>query len=750
MEGIVMHISKVDIYNYRLLKQTSINCEEDLSLIIGKNNCGKTSFLSILSKCVGNKSEVGNFDFNDFSTLFQRKLYKVVKGESSFGEKELAGIRVDFYIEYNEKDDLTNISKLMLDLEPQNTTVILRFEYVLKNNFPKLMEEFSKYEADRTTLSSEMAFDKFLKKNHKKFFEFLRYCVLYDYNTKSIDNTTFKFLDNKDVDVSKIIAFNYVSARRNVSNATDLELSALASAYYEKTKNQDKNNDTTLNFEKKVDETDNAFDGIYTETFKNLMGKLSKFGGIKKNENIVKVISQIQVSKLLKDNTTVVYDEQSNFLPENYNGLGYLNLFSIIMKIETVMSDFRKDNKKDEKPADINLLFIEEPEAHTHPQMQYVFVKNIKNLLSEGKKISNTKETINLQTFMTTHSSHIVAESEFDDIKYFVKEKCDNGYNIISKNLKDLKVLYQQEKGEKNNHFKFLKQYLTLNRSEVFFADKIILIEGDTERILLPAMMKKVDQDNDYEIPLMSQNISIIEVGNYSEIYSAFIKFIGTKALIITDIDTYSLVDDKDEKGNIRKYKNGNVKQKQELCKVSEGEHTSNSSLKFYLKEQLEANEGTEKDILINLEMEEKIVSAYEVDNKETDKKEIAWKADKNGKVLIVYQTNEVNCEGVAYNARSFEDAFFHINRKFFTELDGVDDEEKIKKCVKKFQGLKNVKLFFDKTKDSFDLAKDCVNKKPSLAMDILLNSKSDDKRDFINWQVPQYIKEGLEWLQKD
>ena len=37
------------------------------------------------------------------------------------------------------------------------------------------------------------------------------------------------------------------------------------------------------------------------------------------------------------------------------------------------------------KPADINILFIEEPEA-THPQMQYVFVKNIKNLLREGKK----------------------------------------------------------------------------------------------------------------------------------------------------------------------------------------------------------------------------------------------------------------------------------------------------------------------------------------------------------------------------
>lgn len=745
-----MYISRVDIYNYRLLNKTVVSCEKDLSLIIGKNNCGKTSFLSVLSKCVGNKGEVSNFDFNDFSTSFQKKLYEVVKGKVSFEEEELTGIRVDFYIKYNEKDDLTNISKLMLDLEPENTVVILRYEYVIKNNLEKLKEEFSKYESDRTNTYSQEAFNKFIKKNHKKYFEFMRYSVLYDYKAKKIDNTTYKFLDKKDIDISKIIAFNYVSARRNVSNTTDLELSSLASAYYERSKNQEENNSTTLKFEEKVDETDKTFDEIYLETFKNLMEKISKFGGIKKNENIVKVISQIQVSKLLKDNTTVVYDDQSNFLPENYNGLGYLNLFSIIMKIETILSDFRKDNKKDEQPADINLLFIEEPEAHTHPQMQYVFVKNIKSLLEEGKRIADSGDTINLQTFMTTHSSHIVAESDFDDIKYFVKESSDYGFNIISKNLKDLRTLYQKEKGEDSNHFKFLKQYLTLNRSEVFFADKIILIEGDTERILLPAIIKKIDQDNDFVVPLMSQNISIIEVGNYSEVYSTFINFIGTKTLIITDIDIYSLVDDVDKSGNPKKNKDGSIKQKPELCRVSEGKFTSNSSLKFYLKDQFNLKEGTEKDILTNLKFEEKIVSACEVCNKETSKKKIIWKADKEGKVLIVYQIKETNYEGVMYNARSFEDAFFHINKKLFIEIEGTDVEGKIKKCVERYQGLKKVELFFDNTKDSFDLAENCVSKKPSLAMDILWNSKSDNKKDFINWQVPQYIREGLEWLQKD
>lgn len=68
--------------------------------------------------------------------------------------------------------------------------------------------------------------------------------------------------------------------------------------------------------------------------------------------------------------------------------------------------------------------------------MQYVFVKNIKNLLREGKKIGDSERTINLQTFMTTHSSHIVAESEFDDIKYFVKETISMGLMSFQKILK--------------------------------------------------------------------------------------------------------------------------------------------------------------------------------------------------------------------------------------------------------------------------------------------------------------------------
>ena len=66
------------------------------------------------------------------------------------------------------------------------------------------------------------------------------------------------------------------------------------------------------------------------------------------------------------------------------------------------------------------------------------------------------------------------------------------------------------------------------------------------------------------------------------------------------------------------------------------------------------------------------------------------------------------------------------------------------------FQSLKNVSYLFDTSKDSYFLAGECVNKKPSFAMDILLNSESKDGKEFANWSIPHYIKEGLEWLQEN
>ena len=59
-----MKITKLQIENFRLLKNFSMDLEEDLSLVIGKNNTGKTSILSVLDKFLNEKSKFSYDDLN--------------------------------------------------------------------------------------------------------------------------------------------------------------------------------------------------------------------------------------------------------------------------------------------------------------------------------------------------------------------------------------------------------------------------------------------------------------------------------------------------------------------------------------------------------------------------------------------------------------------------------------------------------------------------------------------------------------
>lgn len=736
-----MKITKIQLRNFRLLKDLKLDLEEIISIIIGKNNCGKTSLLSALNKFIGDKSSSNSFAYDDFNIEFKSKLYSSIKDDKIVWEKQ-DGISLLIFIEYNEKDELSNISDLMLDLNPDNRIVVLKFEYSLDvDNFNKMKEKFEEYKSKHVILSlNELEyFENFLKLKHSKFFKIRRKAVQYDNSIQDVNLDEFIDLDKKKVDISKIINFKYIGARRSITNIeNDGTLSNLSSKYYEKTEINDSQSKAIENFENALIETDSKLSAVYDDLFEDVVEKVKKFGGMKKDETVIKVISSLQRRELLKGNTTVVYDYNSHYLPESYNGLGYLNLISMIFEIETLLSEFRKDNNKEVKPADVNLLFIEEPEAHTHPQMQYIFIKNIKDILEEGSNGSNNNKSFELQTIITTHSSHIVSECEFDNIKYFRK---DSSNYVEAKNLKELEIEYSKEQDLGKAHFKFLKQYLTLNRSEIFFADKAIFIEGDTERLLVPAMMKKIDDEDKATdvLPLLSQNISVIEVGNYSQIFDKFIEFIGIKALIITDIDSGKMVLDKDKKGTVKMKADGTGKIKVEASPVDESICTSNGALKHYYKKEIEKYlkkyGGNEIDYFKKLDIKDKVLI------KENDE----WKSSLEGYLMLVYQVEEVNEDGENYNARSFEDAFFHINRKLI-----IDNKDK-------FKSLKNID-YFDKKEsssgkykyDSYELAEKCIQSKPSFAMDILLNSICDDKSNYSNWEIPKYIKDGLIWLKKN
>lgn len=724
-----MKIKEIKVENFRLLKEFQLELEDDLSLLIGKNNVGKTSLLVVLDKFL-NYGETKKFQYNDFNLDFRTELKELIENEKLERKdyKEL-GIRLRLLIEYNDKDDLEYISPILMDLDVANNFLGLGFDYTLSYNMYLNLREayqtFKNHEEEKEAKSREKegqyvakTLDDFLDSKQSLYFFLIRKSIHININKDTESFEEENYINLKDVtnfNLKDVVNFQYINAKRNVDNKeVDKTLSTQTSELYKVQETDDKQQEAIEQFQDRLKDTDVVLSSVYDKMFADIIDKVKKFGGMARNETIIKVVSSLQHRELLKGNTTVVYQQADKELPENYNGLGYMNLISMIFDIDLIIKKMQRN--KERKPADINLLFIEEPEAHTHPQMQYVFIKNIKNLLEKG--ISH-KDGISrkLQYIVSSHSAHIVADCDFDDIKYIVHSQKNGIFDknsVIAKNMKDLQKEYECNAKHKQ-YFAFLKQYLTLNRSELFFADKAIFIEGDTERILFPAMMKKVDEESglvENENYLLSQNISIIEVGAYSHIFEKFIRFIGLrKGLIITDLDCCEPVVKKDKNGRkTTKY------QKAQYDATNDTLVTSNASIKYFL------NTSSIKDILSDVPVKLSWDDAAK-----------CWKREDHGNIMLAFQYGK---EG-AYQPRSFEDAFFSENKEFITSntFSSLDPE-----CVEKFQEDNN----------PYELAQKGVNGKSSLAIEILLNGNTETNPNFGHWNIPTYIKEGLLWLRKD
>lgn len=739
-----MKIESISINNFRLLKDFKIDLEESLSLVLGKNNTGKTSLLTCLDKFINN-SDKKKIIYEDFNLDYKKEIEKLISETIELDEedfnKNIHGIKLRLVISYEEGENTCNISDLMMDLDPDHNKIILGYEYYLNYDHykdfrkeyksfvlteSKKVKEYEEKEKDKPEEERKnyipKNFDYFFKLNTEKFFKYRWKSINYNYEHSIIDESIFNDLEDFKAksNLSNIINFKYISAKRNVANKeNEKTLSTQTSEIYERSEKNDEDEKKIEEFKSVIEDTDEILGSVYEALFSDITEKVSLFGGVRKDESIIKVISTLQRKELLKGNTTVIYKHSNDSeFPEHYNGLGYMNLISMIFEIEILVSEFKKG--KDETPADINLLFIEEPEAHTHPQMQYVFIKNITKLLKDGIVLKdssgNISKKIPFQYIISTHSSHIVANcQDFNSIKYLKKESIND---IKAKNIKDLEKEYTDAGKEKN--YRFLKQYLTINRAELFFADKAIFIEGDTERILLPAMMKKLDLEvslEDNELHLLSQNISIIEVGAHSHIFEKFIDFIGIKSLILTDLDCYYTEPVLNDEGVPEMYQNGNPKLKERKCPASEVnvKFTKNWALIFFHKEKKEINYFKE------LKLDWKIIRRN---------RKGKWNSNRKGKILLMFQIEEGG-----YHARSFEDGFFHINYDF------ICDEKN------SFQSLTDKWIEdFKANKNAFDLSENGIESKSSLAIEILLNS--DEK--YSNWQIPAYIKEGLLWLRKD
>ncbi len=232
-----MEITKIKVKNYRLLKDFELDLEESLSLIIGKNNCGKTSLLSILDKFIGSKSLSNNFKFDDFNSEFKDELKTKIESNTETG---YLGISLKLYIQYSDADDLSNIgNSIIMDLDPDNKTIVLVFEYKLYN-FLKLVNDYKDFKTKENAKEEHLRKDlyHFLKINHKEYFKVFKKSVEFNNETKIENDDVFIDLIKEKIQIDKIINFKMIDTKRNVSNTEPAKsLSSLSSKIYQKLTN---------------------------------------------------------------------------------------------------------------------------------------------------------------------------------------------------------------------------------------------------------------------------------------------------------------------------------------------------------------------------------------------------------------------------------------------------------------------------------------------------------------------------------
>ena len=642
-----MKLKKIKVRNFRLLKETELDLRDDLSLLIGKNNTGKTSMLVLFEKFYND----WDFTFNDFHLSMRENILNI---DETIDPIDYT-IQMHLEIEYNEEDNLQFLSEFLLDLESENSTIKILFECQIK--VKKLLKEITGNKS------------RFIRKNLQKFTQNKIFAYINENDTKKENRKKIVLKDIKQI--KDFLNYQIIHAKRDVASSEGEKqvLSKITTQYYNKIKNK---NDDYSKITELLLEFDEKLEGNYDEVFKTFLKTSKNFLELED----LKVISNLQSNEIIKGTSQVVYGNVNNSLPETYNGLGYMNILYLLLQIEIRKEIFKADLKG------INLLFIEEPEAHTHPQMQYVFAEKIKNIL---------KDIPNLQTLITTHSSHIVSQrNNFEDIRYCVLRKDGDFKKVEIKNFySEMEKKYKEKNQE--SEFKFLNQYLSINAAELFFASKIIFIEGVSEKLLMPLFIKKYDEEYSTN-KISSQHISILEVGANAKAFRHFLEFLEIKTLIITDIDTT-------QKNEDNKYK---------ACEVSLSENISNYTIKYYL----------------NAPKIKTDPENFQIWLEKLKKDELQ---DNTSNIRICYQTFEVE-----YQARSFEDAFINVNLAKI-----IEERENIK-------GLQN-KNKLDNETNIYELTDSIIKSKSDFASSLLYLSLTEN----IVWQIPDYIREGLKWLAK-
>lgn len=675
-----MHIQKVRIEGFRLLQDIEITLESMSTVIVGRNNSGKTSLTDVFDRFTGDSA--GRFRLEDFSAGSRTKFFdaKKLRDENATPEEVLAALpkitlTLTFAYETTEPN-LGPLSAFVIDLDATSTTAIVRVEYA-----PKLSTLHALLDVPPPSdgVDSKTHFLRALRETLTKAYSIQVSAV------DPTDNTNQRHFEGTAA-LAALMQCNFVRAQRTLDHAkngdTDVIGKLLGTLFKTATSATAAAADQELagKLRASVEGIERNVQDEFDVMLKGLLPAMGMLGFPSLNDTELRPETALNVEALLTDHTRVVYTGADGVhLPEGYNGLGTRNLIYMLLQLESYHKVYRA---KATRPV-THLIFIEEPEAHLHPQMQEVFIGQLNAAIGKLSASYPDEPAWKVQFVITTHSPHVANAASFEAVRYFMSDP-PSPANTRHTKIKDFKKGMAAISPEDQD---FLHQYMTLTKCDLYFADKAILVEGTTERLLMPRLCEIVDKTLDEKHKLARQYVTCVEVGGaYAHTFYPLLDFLELKTLVITDLDAVHAV----EKIN----KKGTTITTWDKCPIAVGERTSNAAIREWFRPK---EDGKEKE-------------GWQITLAELAAKTDADKQDRSRR--IAYQIPEQADSKVC--ARSYEDALVLANPDRF-EWPKEDDE----------------------ATEAWHIAKDLP--KAETALRFAIREK--------DWNVPRYIREGLKWL---
>ena len=706
--GATMKLEQITIEGYRAHSKTTFSLEDDLTVIVGRNNTGKTSLVEVIDKFIGQNAR-NRLRTTDFAAEQRNTLSKALKDKKTEDEAEkyLPHITLNLLIGYDlpkEKEaDTAVIAPYFTSLDTECKQLEVECRYApqdAKTLWGKLLAAST----DQTNIDQDKLLALIEKAGEYKV-TYRAKSVLKEHQTDPANAAN----ELKREDVQRIINTEFIYAQINLDDtSTDggHYLSTAFEDFYKEVATDDK---LRANLDSNVEQIQYTLTDAYKTFFQGAIREIHSFtkdthGGALS----LTVASELKTSRLINATTRVKFKDNSTLqtYPESHNGLGYSRLTYTILQILAFKE--RRTNKQYRSP--INMLLIEEPEAHLHPQMQEVFIRLVTNLLNDDT-----------QLLITTHSSHILSERKLEKLRYLKRE----AGKIVCKNISEWAA---RLKHDNRKAHRIISNYLHLRVSDLFFADCAILIEGAAERILLPKAITKSTNT------LSSTHYTVIEVGGtYAQHFIPLLKYIEIPTIIITDIDSVQLTTNEET---------NKASQKKARPKLDDNLFSSNPTLNHYFSNPAQANEKPTIKRLLQLNSSDKQVE---------------------DSIRICYQSSDdgYTCsDGTVLFPRSLEDAIIYANARLFTDL--VSPKQKPRKAQSsrdtesrdvqesedrhQFEEPHLNKLF-DK-----QISADTFAKKAYTTTNARTFEKTTFAIDCVQFEdlsIPHYISEGLRWLEQ-